>query len=243
MAPHLACEAFITMDDVLAADCACDLTEAEHGAYITELIDDVSDMLYLISGGRVTGRCERTVWPVKFGECGPVPERTSWISRDSIDSIPLSGPDTEIVEVTIDGIALNPSEYGLLDGNKLFRRVGNWPVDNDITLTDADVGTFTITYRFGWPVNHVVRRAAIEMVCQMVKEEPAALSRMRGVVSANVQGVSLQMNDEDLRSMGLPEVNRFLDTFAPYGMRPMGVFSPELSHGWRLLAVTGGSGS
>ena len=155
MAPHLACEAFITMDDVLAADCACDLTEAEHGAYITELIDDVSDMLYLISGGRVTGRCERTVWPVKFGECGPVPERTSWISRDSIDSIPLSGPDTEIVEVTIDGIALNPSEYGLLDGNKLFRRVGNWPVDNDITLTDADVGTFTITYRFGWPVNHV----------------------------------------------------------------------------------------
>jgi hypothetical protein len=236
----------VTLDEVLEASCACDLNATDHGAYIQELIDDSSDMLYILSGGRVFGRCERQVWPIKV--CvEPMPpnidERESWIAWDSIDSIPLDGPETEIMEITIDGIALNPSEYGLLDGNKVFRRVGDWPRSNDITLNDADVGTFTITYRFGRLPNHVTKRATIELVCQMVKEEPRALSRMRGVVSANVQGVSVTMDPDEIRSLGLPEVNRFIDTYANQGIRPIGVYTPELMHGWHLVTVTGGSGS
>jgi hypothetical protein len=245
MAPQLACEPFTTVDDVLESSCACDLNDQDHGLYIEELIDDASDMLYIISGGRVSGRCQRTVWPIKVCTVMPegMPERESWIAWDSIDTIPLQGPNTEIIEITIDGIALNPSEYGLLEGNKLFRRVGDWPRYNDVTLTDADVGTFTITYKFGPLITHVARRACNELVCQMVKEEPRALSRLRGVVSANVQGVSVQYDDDEVRALGLPEVTRFVDTFASSGPRPVGVYSPELMHGWHLVSVEGPSGS
>lgn len=246
MSPQLACAPFATVDEVLESACACDLNDDDHGLYIEELIDDASDMLYVLSGGQFTGRCERQVWPVKTctGYQYGIPERESWIAYDSVDSIPLRGPNTEIIEVTIDGAVVSPADYGLLDGTKLFRRGDRgWPTRNDLTLTDVDDGTFTITYKFGLEPNHVVRRATVELVCQMVKEEPRAISRMRGVVSANVQGVSVQIDDDDVRSLGLPEVNRFIDSYAHNGPLPFGVYSPELSHGWRLHSVEGPSGS
>lgn len=243
MAPRLACQAFVTVEDVLSAKCACELNEADDGALIAEYIDEASDMLYVLSGGRVFGICERQVWPIKTGECYDGPERTDWVSWDSVDSIPLPGPDTNVIEVTIDGIALNPSEYGLIDGHKLFRRSGCWPVSNDVTKADTQAGTFTITVRFGAAVRELARRAAIELVCQMVTNDNAAINRMRGVVSATVQGVSVQLDDDPVGQMGLPEVNRFLDVYASRGMGALGVYSPELSHGWRLISVTGGSGS
>jgi hypothetical protein len=245
--PQLACTAFVTVDEVLDSSCACDLNEDDHGALLADLIDDASDMLYVLSGGRVFGRCSRTVWPVKVGYCPPsydlINDRSSWVNWDSVDSIPLAGPNTEIMEVTIDGIALNPSEYMLLNGNKLVRRVGYWPTSNNLTLTDAEEGTFTITFRFGRPFTTIDKRAAIELVCQMANDEPRALSRLRGVVSANVQGVSVQLDPDEVSNLGLPEVNRFLDTYAPRGIAVLGVYTPELTHGWRLHTVTGGSGS
>lgn len=243
MAPRLACTAFVTVDDVLASTCACNLNATEDSALVADLIDEASDFLYVLSGGRVTGRCERQVWPIKVSECGIDPDRQDWERWDSVDSIPLPRPNTEVVEVTIDGVALNPSEYGLLDGYKLFRRSGCWPTLNDITKADSQTGTFTITLRFGELIREVARRAAIELVCQMANSDSGTLSRLRGVVSANVQGVSVQMDPEAVAEMGLPEVNRFLDFHAPRGLAVLGVWTPELSHGWHLATVTGGSGS
>ena len=242
--PLFACEPFFTVDDVLEAECACNLNEDDHGDIIEEFIDDVSDILYVLSNGRVTGVCERKVWPFRTGVlCGPGGlfgyGRQNWIDFDSVDSIPLRGPNTEIIEITIDGLLIDPSEYGLLNGNKLFRRSGSWPSDNDITKDDSEEGTFTITYRFGDPIGLSTTRAGIELVCQMVISPTSSLSRLRGIVSANVQGVSVQLDDE-VRSMGLPEVAKFLDI---YGGPTRAVWSPELDHGWRLLDVTGPSGS
>lgn len=245
--PSLACEVFATVEDVLGAACACDLTEAEHGDLIVEYADDVSDIMYILSGGRVAGRCQRTVWPVTDASCWPVGYYGNHPSvfniGDTYGTIPLSGPDTEIMEITIDGVALNPSEYLLLNGNELLRKVGSWPTVNDITLADSEVGTFTITYRFGPHINATGRRAAIELICQMITNDSAALSRMRGVVSANIQGVSVSLDDDDIRGLGLPELSRFMDSYGGSGRGVLGVFSPELLHGWRLLTITGGSGS
>ena len=241
--PNLACQPFVSVDEVLESACACELNELDDGAVIEELIDDASDMLYVLSGGRVAGRCTRTVWPTRDSGCLPS-ERQSWVGYDTLDTIPLRGPNTEVMEVTIDGVVLNPSEYGLLDGFKLFRRVGDWPESNDLTKADTEVGTFTITYRFDWFPNRTTKRAAIELICQMIKEEPRVLSRLRGVVSANVQGVSVTMDDrDDVAALGLPEVNRFLDLYAPRGLGALGVYSPELNHGWILHSVYGPSGS
>jgi hypothetical protein len=236
MAPRLACEAFATLTDVLSAPCGCSFTEAEDGALLTELVDEATDMLYVLSGGRVTGRCTRKVWPIKTGECSDY-EYQSWVSRDSVDSIPLPGPDTAVTQVKIDGSVVSPSDYFLLDGYKLVRRSGDWPVSNDITKADTQQGTFTITVQFGWDIREIARRAAIELTC-LLYSSPARLSRLRGVVSANIQGVSVQMDPEEVAEMGLPELNRFMDFHAPRGVAVLGVWSPELSHGWRLASVS-----
>lgn len=244
----LACSPFVTVDEVLESACACDLNEDDHGDIIDEFADDASDILYVLSNGRVTGRCTRTIRPFRAGVlCGPGGlfgwgvDRQNWINFDSVDSIPLQGPNTEITEVVIDGLLIDPSEYGLLNGNKLFRR-GNlsWPSDNDITLDDTEEGTFAITYRFGNLITLSTKRAAIELICQMVISPTMSLNRLRGVVSANVQGVSVQLDTDEVRSMGLPEVSKFLDI---YGGPVRAAWSPELDHGWRLLQVAGPSGS
>lgn len=242
---QLACSPFVTVDDVFEATCACDLDQDEHGEMVEEYIGDASDTLYVLSGGRVFGRCTRTVWPMRpYDVCWPMDYgRRGWIEWDGIDSIPLMGPQTSIDEITIDGLLIDPSEYGLLEGFKLFRKNGSWPSTNDITLDDTEDGTFTITYSFGRLPTLLTRRATIELVCQMVKDDSQALTRMRGVVSANVQGVSVQMDDDEVRALGLAEVNRFMDVYGARGMGVLGVYTPELNHGWRLLSVTGSNGS
>lgn len=235
--PQLSCEPFVTVDDVLEATCACDLTEEDHGDLIVQYIDDASDALYVLSGGRVFGRCTRTVWPIrKPGWCEP--DRQAWIGWDGADSIPLMGPEIDVLEITIDGGVIAPTEYGLLDNYKLFRRNGQWPENNDVTLFDTEPGTFTITYSFGRHPNLSQRRAAIELVCQMVKGDLGTLTRMRGVISANVQGVQVQMDEDEVRSLGLPEVNKFMDIYGANGVGALGVYSPELNHGWRLVTVS-----
>lgn len=261
MSPRLACQPFVTLVEVLEATCACELNEDDHGDLIEEFADDASDFLYVLSGGRVFGRCTRTVWPYRpFAYCRPGGMgfggwgrygwagdgyRESWVDYDSVDSIPLQGPETSIVEITIDGLLISPTEYGLLDGNKLFRKGHKvWPSSNDITLDDTQDGTFTITYSFGPTVIvRSVKRAAIELICQMVQGESQALTRLRGIVSANVQGVSVTMSNDDVQNLGLPEVARFMDIFGSSGKGPVGAYSPELNHGWRLLEVSGPSGS
>lgn len=243
--PQFACSAFVTTDDVFLAACACNLNEADDLTRVEELIDVASDILYVLSGGRVTGRCQVQVWPITSYACYSATDRMSWVDADGVDSIPLRGPNTEIVEVTIDGVVLSSSEYGLIDGYKLFRRGTSWPTTNDVTKTDSETGTFTITYRFGRTPDWLTKQAAIELVCSMASETSSpALSRLRGIASANVQGVSVQTEDVDgVAQMGLVNVNRWLDIYAPLGAGSIGVYSPELTHGWRLVTVQGPSGS
>lgn len=238
--PTLACEPFATLEDVLSAPCACNLTEEDHGALIEEYIDEASDFLFVASGGRVAGRCTRTVWPVTdtYG-CA------RWDSaypgaQPFFDAIPLAGPNTEVLKVTIDGVILNPSEYRLYNGNMLIRRSGSWPTSNDLTKDDTDVGTFTVQERFGEAPSRLVSDATVELVCQMIRE-PNALSRLRGVTSANIQGVSVATDAAE--GEGLPAVARFLDRYAPRGVAVSAVWSPESDNGWRLISVSGPSGS
>lgn len=259
MSPQLACEPVVTVDEVLDAACACDLNEGEHGELIEEYINDASDVLYVLSGGRVFGRCTRQVYPFRdvntcgprsllsgstWGSWGPWRSGETWVDWDGVDSIPLPGPGTTIIEVTIDGAVIDPATYGLLNGNKLFRRGGAvWPSSNDVTLADTEVGTFTVTYRFGEAPNLSKKRAAIELVCSMVKGDKNTLSRLRGIVSANIQGVAVTMADNEVDALGLPEVSRFMDIYGNSGRGNVGVWAPETNHAWHLVTVSGGSGS
>ena len=247
--PDLACQDFCTVADVLGASCGCDLNITDDGVLIAELIGDASDLMFVASGGKVHGVCTRTVWPISDGTCWAMshadyrrghPSMASWVVQDAI---PLNGPYTAVQEVTIDGVVIAASDYGLYNGNKLFRRSAPWPTSNDITKGDWEVGTFTVTYRFGENPGVITRLAAVELVCQMIKD-PAALSRLKGVTSANVQGVSVSMDATDeMGALAIPAVTRFLDRYAPRGMGALGVWTPELDNGWTLVSVGGPSGS
>jgi len=239
--PELACQSFATVDDVLEAPCGCAYTDSDHGALIQELIDEASDFLYVASGGRVHGRCTRTVYPISSGyPCGPV----GWMgfggnsSEMLLNPIPLPGPSASVAQVKINGVALNASEYGIYNGSYLFRRVGSWPTSNDITKANTEEGTFTVTHSFGNAPSRITVMATVELVCQMMKD-PTTLSRLRGVTSANVQGVSVSLDAaEEAEALGIPAVGRFLDRFAPRGMGVLAVWTPELDNNWSLVTVS-----
>lgn len=234
----LVCQAFATVNDVLSAPCGCAYTTEADSALITALISEASDFLYVASGGRVHGICERTVWPLASRSCGP--DRfdrtfgTGWIVDDAI---PLAGPNTTILEIKIDGAVINASEYGLYSGNILFRRDAAWPTSNDVTKLSTETGTFTIKFTFGEAVGTITKMATVELVCLMMKD-PSALSRVRGVTSANVQGVSVSLEaSAEAEALGIPAVGRFLDRFSPRGLGALGVWSHELDNGWSLVTV------
>lgn len=236
--PLLACESFATVEDVLAAPCGCAFNLQDDGDLIQELIDEASDFLYVASGGRVHGVCERTVWPVSDRSCGPFRNESGYPSGWLIDdAIPLAGPNTTIIEITIDGLVLDPSEYGLYNGSYLFRRSGVWPGSNNITKLAGEDGTFTVKFQFGDEPSRITLMATVELVCQMMKD-PVVLSRLRGVTSANVQGVSVSLDAADeAEALGIPAVGRFLDRYAARGMATLGVWSYELDNGWTLVSV------
>ena len=122
MALQLACQRFASAAEVLADKAGCNFTDIDDGDLIEAALDQASDMLYLLSGGRITGICTRTVRPYEDG-CGGTSYdwltggndygvQVGWLKLfNGIPTIPLRGPGTDIVEMVVDGVVLNPSAY------------------------------------------------------------------------------------------------------------------------------------
>ena len=235
---QVACESFIEVDDVT---CECgDLSEEE----IQELIDSASDVLAIITGGKVSGRCTNIVRPCGGSPCGC--SRLSSCGCVPMSAITLAGPDTEIEEILIDGDPF--TDYAIVDGNLLIRTDGAaWPGSQDITLSSDQVGTFEITYLSGI-LPKLAQDAASEIVCSFIKTSPSdtrkAHPNTRGMSIAGVQITLEQMASEiKRRAFMMPYVIRLLTVYAPDGPTPAVVYSPELEDGWKLHRVSYPSGS
>lgn len=247
MTLHFACQAFITADDILDGKCGCELDETDDAELIADCIDQASDMLSVISSGMAAGVCTVTVRPVRLCSDGPAAFDTTR-RFGGIVTVPLRGPETRVVSVIVDGVVLNPSEYGLLDDRYLFRKVGCWPTSNNLRLDDTNVGTWSITYAFGF-VDKLTRMAATELACELIKDglgKPNALPR--GVTSISVQGASASVRNraEALRDGDeqIPVLARWMSQYAYDGPHTVsGIYSPELDQGWELVEVEGASGS
>lgn len=245
---QFACEALSTLDQFWAYGCSCQCQANVPGdvTLVEEAIDQASDIVALLSDMRVTGVCERTVLPIGSGQCLPL--RTGlygWgLGYDDyafagVDVIPLRGPNTQIVAVTIDGVDLDPSAYQLVDRQNLMRIDGEmWPHSNSLNPNDSN--HWSVTVRFGWPANKITTDAVNELACELVKNyEQRASNTLPGVVSLNIQGAGVSLEDQaDALRDGagnLPALIRFLGVFNPLGTRStIGVYSPELDRGWRL---------
>src|SRR5439155_25128670 len=91
-------------------------------------------------------------------------------SCHSVEEVVLPGAVTAIVDVTIDGVVLNPSAYRVDNGRLLVRQDGGlWPLCNDLSKPPGQHGTWTVTALYGKPVPSSGRIALGELVCELIK--------------------------------------------------------------------------
>ena len=234
MALQVACEAFIGIDDI-TCDCG-DVSEATR----LEYIESASDIIAILTGGKVAGRCSDIVRPCNVRSCGC--SRASLCSCGLIDLITLADPNPTVTEILIDGVTF--VDYAIVDGNQLVRADGSvWPGYQDNTKLSTETGTFEISYDFGLEVPQLAKDACAEIVCSFVKSGPQDTRKTHpNTRSMSISGVSISLEQQVMeikrRSFMMPYLIRTMTVYAPNGPSPALVYSPELEDGWTLHRVS-----
>lgn len=142
-----------------------------------------------------------------------------------VEEVVLPGGVYAITQVLIDGAVLSPSAYRL-DDNRLVVRIdgGAWPLCNNLSLNDTEVGTWSITAQWGEPLPEIGKIAVGELACEFGKYlSGSACNLPETVTSLSRQGVSLTFADpnEVLNEgrLGLHFTDMFLSAFNPSGLR------------------------
>lgn len=135
----------------------------------------------------------------------------------------------DVVEVKVDGTVLSDTAYDLqwTSAGPLLVRVdgGQWPVCNDFRLTDDQVGTWSITARYGRPLPRLGQLALGELTCEYVKaltNDPMC-GLPPNVQSVVRQGVTIELVDPNTvfesGLIGLRLSDRFIRTYNPGGLQ------------------------
>jgi hypothetical protein len=155
--------------------------------------------------------------------------------------IALEGPVASIIAIKIDGDVVPSSSYRVDNGNLLVRTDGEscWPKCQELSKSDTEPGTFSVTYQQGIAVPVGGQRAVAAFAAEIVKSCTSGQCRLPArVQEITRQGERIQLiNDvEFLRSglTGLPEVDHWLVSVNPTGQRQRSsVWSPELQPQFR----------
>lgn len=237
----------------LDLDC-CELPAGDHDELIAAKQAIASEELWAASGRRY-GLCEVTVRPC-LRRCGggsglPVPYKGAdgqWrnytacgcfdnCSCVELSEIVLDGPVASVVEVVIDGVALDPADYRLDKvgtGWRLVRVDGSpWPSCSDMSVDCADTGSFCVTYMQGIPLSELAVAAVSELTCEYVKAciPTCKTCRLPKNVQALVRrGVSITFDSSVAWLKQLPAVNSFLTAVNPEGLTSASsVWSPDIA--------------
>jgi hypothetical protein len=134
----------------------------------------------------------------------------------------LPGPVREIVQVTVDGLPLDPvTDYRLDDYRKLVRLGGNlWPLCNDLNKGITEVGTWSITAIYGEPLPNLGRFAMGELYCQIIQDTLGSDCALPdNVTNITRQGLSFTLEDvQQMVASGFDElkyVNKFIQRYNP----------------------------
>lgn len=143
-------------------------------------------------------------------------------SCSDISEAMLPGPVYDITAVKVDGVTLNQDAYRVDDHRILVRLDGGtWPWCNDLSVADTEVGTWSVTARFGQPPPRLGSIAVGELACELAKliacDTSCKLSPFF-LQSLNRQGVSLTFDPQQEFGM-LPATSLFIKTFNPYHLR------------------------
>lgn len=144
-----------------------------------------------------------------------------------------------VTEVALDGVALDPAAYRVDDGRWLVRIDGGvWPYNQDLTATPPQ---FQVTLTHGIPVPADGIVAATTLACEvMLACQGSATCRLpKRVQSISRQGVSMVLLDPmtilDEGKFGISEVDSFVKTVNPYGLRQRArVLSPDVPRQVRI---------
>lgn len=123
---------------------------------------------------------------------------TNSCSCVALDETVLPGPVFQIGEVKLDGTVLVQNvDYRIDDYRKLVRLGGNlWPFCQDMTLADTEVGTWSVTARYGEPVPALGQLAVGELAAEFVKYLLCQDCQLpQGVVDISRQGISMTINN------------------------------------------------
>ena len=135
----------------------------------------------------------------------------------------LPGPVASIVAVTIDGTALDASEYQL-EGNALYRKGGAiWP-RQDLSRALDEPGTWSVTYLRGNPVPAGVDKLAGQLAREFIAacDDDDTCRLPRTVVATTRRGVSHQFDPTKLLAAGktgLTEVDLWLAAVNPHRLQ------------------------
>jgi hypothetical protein len=168
------------------------------------------------------------------GRCG------TGCSCSSVEEVVLPAPVAEIIEITVDGVAIPTGSYRVDDGRLLVRQDGGvWPTCQDLSVPATGVGAWTVTATYGEPVPMIGQLAVGELACELVKACDTDLAgdcRLPPNLQSLVrEGVSIQFTEDvqsRLRSdgrIGLWSVDIFLVSFNPRGLPSRSqVYSPDV---------------
>lgn len=169
--------------------------------------------------------------PCPSGECSCI----------ELCEIPLPYPVCSVDQILIDGVVVNPTTYRVDDFYKLVRLgTACWPTCNDLTKPPTQVGTWQVTVTYGRPVPELVRRAAAEFACELIKYcvgRPCILPR--NVTAVTRQGITEVFPDphQFLRDgyTGLFLTDLAIKTYNPNRlMQRAAVYSPDYANKWRV---------
>lgn len=235
-------------------------------ALLEDKIAVASDLLFEWSARRFPGSCSDVVRPCArdgsrswgrtlagrrvLGGCGCHSSDACGCSRLSQVGLGVS-PVTDVTEVKVDGVVLDPSLYRVDDWRWLVRLADadgtnpGWPCCQDLLAGDDEEGSFVVavTYTLAPPAAGVAAAAAL--ACQLAlacQPETVGECRLpRGVTQITRQDVSITVLSaamvEEVKA-ALPEVAMFLDAYNPGGVaRRAVVASPDVGRRVRRVST------
>lgn len=159
----------------------------------------------------------------------------------------LAGPVYDIVDVKIDGLVVPSATYRVDDG-QLLTRVNDlssgtetalcWPACQDLTLREANPGTFSVTYRTGLQLSGLATLAVTELTAHLIRgcsgcgDGCSGGGLRQNLASKSRQGVDLEFLDPSQvfgeGMTGIQSVDWLIQSTNPYGLgSQMRVLSPD----------------
>lgn len=173
-----------------------------------------TDLLYRL-GQPFVGTCTDTIRPVRCG-CR-IPDGCN---ARRLVQLPLR-PVIDVLEILVDGAALDPGAYRLVDRIALVRTDGNpWPCSQRLDLPTTDEGTWSIRYRWGQVAPLSGRHAAAILGLELWRSTHPGEGECRlpkRITSLTREGVTMAILDPmdllDGGKTGIVEVDLFLSAY------------------------------